>query len=260
MNLCQPDSSKSCAACCGIYNVLDGRKEVLNDSILNRTRMFKNIPRDVDSLVAYAKKVKADFDLRPLDPEIHVCEYVGFTNDKFSTVGCMLHPYAQGNDGIDFRGLCYYGSVACKTFYCPATTDSDFRARQIVEKLVRDWHLYGLVATDVNYVSAFLSLIELSLGHKVDVKVILRPDIAAFFKRAIKWKESWPYGADSKTRRSCYYRKPEPLDQCEDTLITRMLDSLCFTFDIPHLPYVCASLIRKEVEAIVRVYQQVYIV
>ena len=165
MNLCRPDSSKSCAACCGLYNVKDGRSFALNRVLVDRTRAIRSIPHSVEALVAYADRISLETEASIIDPVIHVCEYTGFVDHSFRTVGCMLHPNAPNNDGIDFRGLCHYGSMACKTFYCPASEDLEDGSVDIVRTLVDDWHLYGLVATDINYVSALFQLIELQLGH-----------------------------------------------------------------------------------------------
>jgi len=175
--LCHPDSFKSCAACCGVYNVVDGRRDVLNSSILERTRKFRNVPREVYALVGFGDPVRGLHNLSPLDPDIHVCEYVGFVDGQDLTVGCMLHPAAPGNHGIDLRGLCYYGSAACKTFYCPACEELNDSIFKIVRRLIGDWYLYGLIATDVNYVAALIDLIELTIGAKLDLGTVFKNGI-----------------------------------------------------------------------------------
>jgi len=256
MNLCRPDSFKSCAACCGLYNVPDGRCDVLKASILERTKTFMDVPRTVGALICYGDYVRDKFDLSPLDPEIHVCEYTGFVDEIYLNIGCMLHPDAPGNNGVDLRGLCYYGSVACKTFYCPASEDLSGNPFHTVKNLIKDWHLYGLVATDINYVSALLGLIELSLDKKLDTDIVLRPGPSEMLLKLLAWKGAWPYGMGSKKRRSAYYLKCEPVGQDEGQLINSIIDSLCFTFDISRTPHESILFVRREIQAFLKVYQQ----
>jgi hypothetical protein len=52
-------------------------------------------------------------------PEFHHCPYVGLIGNELSRVGCLLHPMAEGNTGVDFRGLSYYGGMACRIYFCP---------------------------------------------------------------------------------------------------------------------------------------------
>lgn len=255
MNLCHPDSFKSCAACCGVYNVVDGRRDVLNCSILERTRKFRNVPREVDALVDFVDHVRGLHNLSPFDPEIHVCEYVGFVDGQNLTVGCMLHPTAPGNNGVDFRGLCYYGSAACKTFYCPACEELNDSILNIVRRLIGDWCLYGLIATDVNYLAALIDLIELQIGAKLDLGTVFKPAPAMILRGILAWKDSWPYSKGSKIRRSGYYLKRNPLDQNEKTLINSVIDSLCFSFDISGVSSESATFVRSGIGAFVKAYE-----
>ncbi|MGC8658472.1 MAG: hypothetical protein ACP5U1_05300 [Desulfomonilaceae bacterium] len=254
MNFCHPDSSKSCAACCGVYNVRDGRRKILNASIRERTRIFRTVTRDIDAIVNFSNHVGSAFDLASLDPEIHVCEYLGFVDLENLTIGCMLHPNAPGNNGIDLRGLCYYGSVACKTFYCPACTGLDFIKRELAQKLIQDWHLYGLVATDINYLSALIGLVELALGEQLDLEFALRDAPAAILGKMFDWKESWPYRGNSTIRRSCYYAKLAEAGKDRKTWVNLIKDILCFTYDLPRASREWGSHIEKEIEVFVKVY------
>ncbi len=256
MNLCHPDSYKSCSACCGVYNVVDGRREILNGSILERTKKFRNVAREVDALIGFGDHVRGLHNLSPLDPEIHVCEYVGFVDGQNLTVGCMLHPAAPGNNGVDLRGLCYYGSAACKTFYCPACEELSARILKIVRTLIGDWHLYGLIVTDVNYLMAVIDLIELLIDAKLDLGTTLKPAPAMILRGILAWKESWPYSKGSRIRRSGYYLKRQPMDQNENFLIDVIIDSLCFSFDISGVSCDSVSFVRREIGAFIKAYHQ----
>jgi hypothetical protein len=83
-------------------------------ALLKRTQTIKNIPRTADALVDYADSVNLESGIVALDDMIHACEFARFVDESYSNVGCMLHHVAPGNNGIDFRGLCYYGSISGK--------------------------------------------------------------------------------------------------------------------------------------------------
>jgi hypothetical protein len=257
MNLCSPDSSKSCAACCGLYNVQDGRSFALNRILLDRTRAIRSIPHSVEALIAYADRISLEAEASIIDPAIHVCEYTGFVDHVFRTVGCMLHPNAPDNHGVDFRGLCHYGSMACKTFYCPAFEDLEDKSVDIMGTLVNDWHLYGLVATDINYVSALFQLIELQLGHRLKSDIVLDPLLSNKLLGFFAWKNSWPYSKGSTKRRSAYYFKREELLCDEAALARSIVDSLSFNFDISTVSRESADFVRREIRDFVKAYKQV---
>jgi len=232
MNLCQPDSLKSCAACCGLYNVHDATRRSLEQKLTARTMAFAKTPRSPDALVEFEEAVRDAEGCVPLDPAIHVCEFTGFLDETRRIVGCMLHPSAPGNAGVDLRGLCHYGSMACKGFYCPACEEIPSHQQEIVRELVDDWHLYGLVATDVDLVTALFGLAEEVLGCGLELENI-NGRVRRALTDMLAWKDSWPFKAASTMRRSRYYFKgsmPErmkPVRQSMDAL----LESLSFTFD-----------------------------
>ncbi|MEW6351586.1 MAG: hypothetical protein AB1646_21250 [Thermodesulfobacteriota bacterium] len=176
LNLCWPDGSKSCAACCGLYNLVDGRRSTLLPRLEARTRTFAEVVRDPDAIAEFAVRVREQEAVTPLDPVIHVCEFVGFTDAAWRAPGCMLHPTAPGNRGVDFRGLCHYGSMACKGFFCPATEELEAYQAEIVIELIDDWHLYGLVATDVDYVKSVFRLVEMHIRGLHELSAGLRDD------------------------------------------------------------------------------------
>jgi hypothetical protein len=43
IHLCQPDATKSCAACCGIYNYVENTRDELEQRFLYRTRLFERV-------------------------------------------------------------------------------------------------------------------------------------------------------------------------------------------------------------------------
>ncbi len=231
-NLCHPDGRKSCAACCGLYNVQDGTRAFTMARIEAGTVAFRAVPREPDPIAEFAAMVRANAKVQPLDPVIHVCEFTGFMDPGRLTVGCMLHPSAPGNRGIDLRGLCYYGSMACRGFLCPATEELEpYRARILID-LLDDWHLYGLVITDVDFVDSVFEIVEALNGAPlVDVPLPGSPAGNAL-SEMLSWKEAWPPGAGSTVRRSRYHFKgsPEPCPSDPQAHIDRIAECLEYAF------------------------------
>lgn len=260
MNICHPDSSKSCAACCGLYNVIDGRREVLNSLLIKKTFAFRKISRTVDAISDFSEASRTGLGIRQWDPEIHVCEYTGFVDDSCKTVGCMLHPQAPGNNGIDFRGLCYYGSMACKAFLCPAASEIDETYVTIVNRLITDWHLYGLVATDINFLNALFALIEMMVEGPIAAEAMLGAEPSGMLMKVLAWKTSWPFAEKSAKRRSSYYliRSDQPKD--EAGLVNNIVDCLCFTFDFCVGSNEAHAMVRRRIHALVKTYKHALLV
>lgn len=234
MNLCRPDSFKSCAACCGLYNVADATKPSLLNKLRRRTALFGATERSAGALIEYEDRVRSLEGEDPLDPGIHVCEFIGFLDEESRTVGCLLHPLARGNKGVDFRGLCHYGSVACKLFFCPAWEELDARHRAVLVATIDDWHIYGLIATDLNFVRAVFSLLEKRLMRPLDESVLSSARAKGIFQEIIGWKNDWPFKGPSTVRQSRYYCRglagtEEPGNVPS---VDRIVESLRFTFDI----------------------------
>ena len=159
MNLCRPDESKSCAACCGLYNLSDATRPILWQKLQRRTTLFRTTPRCADAIAVFQETVQLEEPEAPLEEIIHVCEFAGFLDQYRRVVGCQLHPSAPGNNGVDLRGLCHYGSMACKAFFCPSWTAIPPGYVEVLVKALQDWHLYGLVITDVDFVTSLFRLL-----------------------------------------------------------------------------------------------------
>ncbi len=190
MNLCRPDTSKSCAACCGLYNVADGTRLALHEKLVNRTNRFRAVERAPDALNGFQAEVRSREMTPPHDEIIHVCEFTGFVDLHQKSVGCMLHPCAPGNEGIDLRGMCHYGSMACKSFHCPAWEELPLRHKQIITDVVDDWHLYGLVITDVDFVLSLFELLEEQLDAALDPSFVKCSPTRWAFLEMLKSKDS----------------------------------------------------------------------
>ena len=257
LNLCRPDSRKSCAACCGLYNVHDATRTGLTSKLEKRSSFFRTTPRTVAALEAYQAAVNREETDTPLDAAIHVCEFTGFLTTDRKIVGCLLHPSSPGNDGIDLRGLCYYGAMACKSFFCPSWSEVPAWQKRILLDVSDDWLLYGLVVTDLGFVRSIFRLLEINLGAPVDRKRIFSGPALNIFKDMLAWKDSWPFDESSKVRRSRYYFKagsPDtPMDESECK--RDLLESLKFTFGLNSVVPEAGDFVQQRVEEFVAAYR-----
>ncbi len=103
--LCQISERISCGACCGLYNVADPSREGLTRMLAARTDAFAEVDRDVDAILSFKREVEAPENQERPFPDFHHCPYIGLVGRNHSRVGCLLHPLAKGNGGVDFRGV-----------------------------------------------------------------------------------------------------------------------------------------------------------
>jgi len=256
LNLCRPDDQKSCAACCGLYNVADATRPTLLQNLEMRTLLFRNTERSATAIQKFEALIRESGTVSRVDDSIHVCEFTGFLDQAFKIAGCMLHPSAPGNRGIDLRGLCHYGSMACKAFFCPAWDEPDPRRRNLLFNAIDDWHLYGLVITDLDYTRSLFGLLEDRLGETVNQDLLFSGPALRIFKQMLSWKDSWPFARSSAMRKSRYYFKasyPSPGDSFE-THLARLMTTLTFTFEIPEEIDHAEDLVRQTVDRFVRAY------
>lgn len=142
--LCQVSEKVSCGACCGLYNIADASYENLTAVLTYRTEVFAKTPRNMDALLKFKDEIEAKEDQnRPL-PDVHHCPYIGLIGKDRCRVGCLLHPLGDGNNGIDFRGLSYYGGMACRIFFCPAYHGLSKEHKIMLRESAENWHPYGL--------------------------------------------------------------------------------------------------------------------
>ncbi len=209
--LCQVDETLSCAACCGLYNVADTSRRGLEHMLSYRTELFAQVPRNLDAILTYREHIELrESPLRPF-PGFHHCPYIGFIG---RSVGCLLHPTAPGNDSIDWRGLSYYGGMACRVYFCPAYCELAGRYKAIVKDMVTSWYEYGLVITEARLLASIFGCIEARIGQSLRKEDVERnPEGSASLRELLQLKLRWPY---RDPRRSlCHYffkdpRHPKP--------------------------------------------------
>lgn len=193
-SLCQVSGRVSCGACCGLYNVRAMSRQALVQTLRARTTQFRRTPRTVEAIFEFKKEVEGREEQRRPMPQFHHCPFLGFIGSECATVGCLLHPEANGNKGMDFRSVSYYGGMTCHIYFCPSTHLLPPRYKQIVRSVLDDWYLYGLVVTETRLVKALLEELEARLNRPLYVEdVIAHIACRQALKQLFLLRVSWPF-------------------------------------------------------------------
>jgi hypothetical protein len=163
--LCQVNDTVSCGACCGLYNRPDATRGRLQELLGGRTETFRRVTRDIDAIDAFRLETERREQCERPYADFYACPFLGLIGPHGSRPGCLLHPLADGNDGIDYRGLSFYGGLACRDYFCPTYRDLPAAHKEIVKTVCTDWYLYGLVITEDRLLAAFFGEIESRLGR-----------------------------------------------------------------------------------------------
>ena len=110
--LCQVGEQVSCGACCGLYNIRDLSQRLLEVMLTERTEAFARVPRTAEAIEAFQKKIEGWTPPKRPFPDFYHCPFLGLIGRNGRRVGCLLHPAAAGNNGIDWRGMTYHGAMA----------------------------------------------------------------------------------------------------------------------------------------------------
>ncbi len=189
--LCQVGRSVSCGACCGLYNVADPSRPALEKMLRRRTELFAATARTVADIDRFAARVTAaENRTRPLD-DLHHCPFLGLIGPARQTAGCLLHP--AGNGGTDWRGLSYYGGLACRVYFCPSTRLMPVRHKRLIKTIAPDWHWYGLVITEHSLIDAMLSRLEQELDGLSPDELLPDENFRQALVSLLGLKAEWPF-------------------------------------------------------------------
>jgi hypothetical protein len=204
--LCHPDPSKSCGACCGLYNWEDHSREALMPLLESRSELFFSLGRDPENFQkAYAREI---FSPNPkLLEEIHNCEFLGFLDGERKRVGCLLHPSV--NEGRDLRDTCFYGKEICAGHFCPSHTHLNRAEQKSVLAALEDWYLYGLVVTDIDLVKEFFHHVQARLGDRLREERLEEKKVREALREFFGLKESWKFAAGRKRLGKYYFSHSE---------------------------------------------------
>lgn len=192
-HLCQPESQKSCGWCCGLYNTQHADRNALVRKLRARTREFARTDRNITAIQRFSETTRENEKARFFDPDFYSCEFVGFLDSGETRVGCMLHPFAPGNQSIDWRGLSYHGAMACQGFFCRSYRELSGVEKQVILGTIHDWYLYGMVISDADYARAFFRLAEERLGRHIDPALLVAGPASRLVHAFFHWKIDWPY-------------------------------------------------------------------
>jgi hypothetical protein len=192
--LCQIDDKLSCGACCGLYNVSQLSRPSLKAMLMLRRKLFARASRTVDGILEFKRRIESNENQNRPYPAFHHCPYIGLIGEPNTRVGCLLHPLAEGNKGIDYRGLSYYGGMACRDYFCPTHKGLKGEYKRVLRHLFEDWYEYGLIITEVSLLTTIFQEIERRLGHPLTLKLILdHPPLAHSTQKLCRLKLNWPF-------------------------------------------------------------------
>jgi len=211
VHLCQPDSSKSCAACCGIYNYVHNTRQELEYRLRYRTKLFDLVRRGDIDIGTYRNAIRHREDQKRIYKTIYTCEFVGFLDKRESRVGCMLHP--MQNNGYDLREISFYGKGLCETHLCPSYYKLTQEEARVVVSVIDNWYLYGVVITDIDFVKALFRILQERIADAIDPVIVNSSySLKSAFMRYFRLKESWPYKDTSRPRFGKYFFVGEDYD------------------------------------------------
>ncbi|SFM81372.1 hypothetical protein [Thermodesulforhabdus norvegica] len=208
IHLCQPDETKSCAACCGIYNFLsNGRDHVALRLQRNRRALQNLTPGKDDVIKSHSLRYRVqDNGEGKLFQSIFNCEFVGFLDEHCRRVGCLIHPERLG--GEDLRHYSFYGQNLCRDHFCLSYYYLSLQEQRLVVTTIRDWYLYGLIITDIDLVKAVFRILSDAAGEALDVFLVAEsPELSSILLRLWQYKLDWPYRMQGVARLGKYIFK-----------------------------------------------------
>ena len=233
--------------------------------LARRTRWFAGVPRTVAALDDFKARVEAAEPRERPFPDFHHCPYLGLIEDDGRRVGCLLHPLARGNAGVDWRGLSYYGGMACRTYFCPSVRHLPGRWLAAVAASMDHWHLHGLIVTERQLLAAFFTEVERRLERLVDSgDFAAGTRAAALLRQFAALKIDWPFRRPDAPGAANYFFEdglyPRLGVQCREEnmpvsplvpLLKELDSGFASTDDLRH----AEALIETTIDALVRVLE-----
>lgn len=183
--LCQRETA-SCGACCGLYNRRDFSRPALRAELARRTRAIRPLPRTREAFRAAAEALAGEAPA-PLFPSVRVCPMLGFLDEAGTRVGCLAHPAATG--GEDLRDCGVYDARTCASFLCPSFSWLGEEEAALAERATSgDFHLYGLVVTDVPFLRSVLAAVAARIGARVELRHLEHEPFRAALRRLLAMK------------------------------------------------------------------------
>jgi hypothetical protein len=205
--LCQRGPA-SCGACCGLYNQRDLSRDGLRSLLRRRTDVLARAPRTAAGFRAAAQEL-APHEPEPLFPSVKICPLLGYLDSDETRVGCLAHPLSTG--GPDLRICGVYTADICSSFFCPSHSWLSEDDAQLVATICADFHLYGLVVTDVQFVRACLSAVASLAGARVELRHLKNDAFVRALRELFSLKEELEPGSEGLYGAFCAGSDGEPV-------------------------------------------------
>jgi hypothetical protein len=162
--------------------------------LARRTEKFVRVPRTVKKIEDFQKRIEGWTPPKRPFPDFYHCPFLGLIGSNGRRVGCLLHPAASGNKGTDWRGLSYYGGMACRTYLCPTARHLPATYLRILRQTMDHWYPFGLIVTEHRLLAAFFGEVENRIGRSVETVDFTKSSrAAAIFREFVGLKITWPY-------------------------------------------------------------------
>jgi hypothetical protein len=262
VHLCQPDDSKSCGACCGLYNYQDHSRPFLRRLLENRTALYVSFG-DRFQREEY-QEMEAAFETSPkLLEAICNCEFLGFLDAGQKRVGCLLHP--SRNQGEELRYHSYYGPALCANHFCPSYSYLTVAEQKAVVSVLDDWYIYGLVVTDIDLVKEFFRHAQERLGDSLDPRRLVRGFARNALRDFFALKEQWAFAARTNRLGKYYFSYSEyqvaRIDyekrwKIKPSRFDKILLSLSSEFSSPEEVRKAEAVIEEKIQNFVDAYRE----
>jgi hypothetical protein len=209
--LCHPDETKSCGACCGMYNRADSSESATLERLRRRTSAFFDEASvdDPESLRAFRQRWEETSADEKLLSDLPNCPFLGLlgldeqdpsvgasaeADARSLKVGCLVHPLQ--NDGLDGRDCGVYDRQTCDEYLCAAHDLLGSREKLLVIQSVGDSYLYGLVITDVRFVRELFKLAADENGMEPKASCLQRAEAIEAAAAYFELKRDWAFAAE----------------------------------------------------------------
>lgn len=203
IHLCQPDSCKSCGACCGLYNYRDSSRESLVRRLKKRTHLFHKTVREEGDIKPFSETITGMEDQEKIYDVIYCCDFLGFLDGEENRVGCLLHPCR--NSGADLRDASFYGKELCNGHLCPSYHYITREEKLILITIMDDWYLYGLCITDIDFVKEYFRNLCEGIGNRLDSDKFCSSTLRETMSRFFSLKMTWPFRSPKVNRFGKYW-------------------------------------------------------
>jgi hypothetical protein len=97
----------------------------------------------------------------------------------------------------------------CDGHFCPSYTYLTAHEQQAVVTTIDDWYLYGLVATDIDFIKEFFTVVQNCLGESLHPERVKHPPVKEALCDFFKLKECWKFASKGNRLGKYYFSQAE---------------------------------------------------